>query len=188
MASCAYGKPPTTLTASPVYGTDVYRCDAARGNRPSSALRFELGAVSSIGSISEGSLLLTFPTRVLTRYTVLELTPCPTVETQVMATVERVLTEIAREAADATETRLILLEQEARQLRAQLEAAGAESSAVRLAVSRLSSFSAKAGEDYLCPRCYITDGTRSPQLSIRCTRDEEFFRCDQGHEIAVAYG
>ena len=105
-----------------------------------------------------------------------------------MATVERVLTEIAREAAGAIEKRLTLLEQEAEQFRKQLQSAEAERDAARAAVSRLSGFSAKVGEDYLCPRCYITDGTRSPLRSIRCTRDEEFFNCDQGHEVAVPYG
>jgi hypothetical protein len=104
-----------------------------------------------------------------------------------MATVDQVLTEIAREAAEAAEKRLMLLEREAEQLREQLKATEEQCSEVRLAAGRLPSFNAKAGEDYLCPRCYITYGTQSPLRSVMCTRDEEFFCCDHLHDIAVPY-
>jgi len=104
-----------------------------------------------------------------------------------MATVDQVLTEIARETADAAEKRLFLLELEVGQLRDQLKAREAECAAARLAAKRRPSFRAKVDENYLCPRCYITDGSRSPLRSVRCTRDEEFFCCDHLHEIAVSY-
>jgi hypothetical protein len=105
-----------------------------------------------------------------------------------MAAVDQVLTEIARELAGAAEKRLLLLTYEVDQLREQLKAAKAERTAARLETKRLPGFSARVGEDYLCPRCYIIDGSRSPLRSVMCTRDEEFFCCDHLHEIAVPYG
>jgi hypothetical protein len=105
-----------------------------------------------------------------------------------MAAVDQVLTEIARELAGVAEKRLLLLTYEADELKEQLKATGADCAAARLEMKRLPSFNAKAAENYLCPRCYIIDGRRSPLQSVMCTRDEEFFRCDHLHEIAVPYG
>src|SRR5580700_2228377 len=94
-----------------------------------------------------------------------------------MDTVEQVLTDIAREAVDAAE--------EAAQLRDQLEFTEVECSAVRLAARRLPSFSARVGEEYLCPRRYIANGIGSPLRSVMCTRDEIGERRRSGRPTAV---
>ena len=104
-----------------------------------------------------------------------------------MAAVDQVLTEIAGELASAAEKRLSLLAYEVDYLREQLKAAKANRAAARLETRRLPRFDAKVGENYLCPRCYIIDGSRSLLRSVMCTRDEEFFCCDHLHEIAVPY-
>ena len=105
-----------------------------------------------------------------------------------MASIDQVLLAIASEAAEAAEKRVLFIEAEVRELRARLQKAEAECDAARLASQHVRSFSVKHGnDDYLCPRCYVTDGTCTPLHALSCTRDEEFFHCEHGHDIAVPY-
>jgi hypothetical protein len=110
------------------------------------------------------------------------------VEVHVMPTVEGVLVEIASEASEAIKKRLSLLELEERRLREQLQATKADIKLARAATNRLPSYVPSNGPGYLCPRCYVMEGTLMPLRATRRTKVEEFLQCDQGHEIAVPYG
>ena len=49
--------------------------------------------------------------------------------------------------------------------------------AARGAPERLSNFPIQLGSDYLCPRCWIEEGRRSPLNSVRSSTGEDLLRC-----------
>lgn len=52
-----------------------------------------------------------------------------------------------------------------------------ECDAARGAPERLSNFPIQLGGDYLCPRCWIEEGRRSPLYSLPTNTGEDLLRC-----------
>jgi hypothetical protein len=52
-----------------------------------------------------------------------------------------------------------------------------ECDAARGAPERLSSFPIQLGSDYLCPRCWIEEGRRSPLCSVPTNTGDDLLRC-----------
>ena len=56
----------------------------------------------------------------------------------------------------------------------------------KLSLKRLSNFHSEDGGHFQCPRCWISNETRSPLSPISGTDDEDFFRCKRcKYEIAI---
>ena len=52
-----------------------------------------------------------------------------------------------------------------------------ECDAARGALERLSNFPIQLGSDYLCPRCWIEEGRRSPLIPVPSNSRENLLRC-----------
>jgi hypothetical protein len=93
--------------------------------------------------------------------------------------------QLAAEIANNAQQRVSELErqlEEVEKRKAQIEA---ERDTARFSMQRLATFPVKLSGDYLCPRCWIESGARSPLFLVPSEGRNDLMRCRLCHsEIA----
>jgi uncharacterized small protein (DUF1192 family)/DNA-directed RNA polymerase subunit RPC12/RpoP len=87
------------------------------------------------------------------------------------------LKQAAIEIADRLEARVSQLDREIAGLEQERAKKQAERDLASRAPQRLANFPVQVGSDYLCPRCWIEEGKRSPIAPIPSETRDDIFRC-----------
>jgi len=105
------------------------------------------------------------------------------------ASANQQLLEIAEDVVRSLETRRSSLEAELLQIETRKRELEAQINATQFARQRLSNLRFKVGPDYQCPRCWITNETRSGLRPVPSDTKDDLFACDTcGLDVRIKMG
>ena len=93
--------------------------------------------------------------------------------------IEKALVSEAEQIASNMDSRARALEEELGEIEHRKMHVEAELNAANLSQKRLTSFQARIGRNFQCPRCWVRDGTNHTVRAIPSPNEDNLLRCDR---------